>query len=68
VYFILVKENLASADRLGFIFGKLLREVVLPAFARKPSDVEAARKYGRNVLSALEQNPTMPPAAKDRID
>ena len=65
-YFILAKKELASQEKLEYVFHIWLQERFLPALkARGRSTVAEVRNYVRNVANALEWELTCPAASKE---
>ena len=64
VYFILVRADLASQQMLQVVFGNMLKNLILPDFAK--STVKEARQYSRDVCSTLLWDPVVPPPAEDK--
>ena len=66
VYFILVKEHLASKDKMNYVFRNVLERLVHPAFNTMGScDVHNVRVYTRGVLKAMGWEPTLPKPSQD---
>lgn len=67
-YFILVQEVLASKEKLTYVFEKVLKGRILPAFLRAGrGTVSHARAYVKEVLDGLEWPRTLPPPSKDDL-
>ena len=65
-YIILVDSKLVSKDRLDYIFGEVLQQMILPVFqvdGRSP--ISQTREYVSKVLTAQGRRPTLPPQSQD---